>query len=54
MQNFCVVFNCSNHADREKSKANYCFPSIVKNNVKEGFTLSFDSEKVTVLLLPPS
>ena len=54
MQNFCVVFNCSNHAGREKRKANYRFLSIVKNNVKEGFTLSFDSEKVTVLLLPLS
>ena len=36
MQNFRAVFNCSNRADREKNKSNYRFPSIVKNNGKEG------------------
>ena len=40
MQIFCAVFNCSNHADREKNKSNYCFSSTVKNNGKEGLTLS--------------
>ena len=40
MQIFGEVFNCSNCADREKNKFNYCFPSIVKNNGKEGLTLS--------------
>ena len=37
---FCAVFTCSNCADREKNKSNYRFPSIVKNNDKEGLTLS--------------
>ena len=32
-------FNCSNRADREKDKSNYHFPSIVKNNCKEGLKL---------------
>ena len=36
MQSFCAVFNCSHHANREKYKSNYCFPSIVKNKGKEG------------------
>ena len=36
MTRFCAVFNCSNRADREKNKSNYRFPSIVKNNGKEG------------------
>ena len=40
MPSFCVVFNCSNCADREKNKSNYGFPSIVKNNGKEGLALS--------------
>ena len=40
MQIFCAVFNCSNRGDREKNKSNYRFPSIVKNNGKEGLTLS--------------
>ena len=40
MQSFCAVFNCSNRADREKNKSNYRFPSIVKNNGKEGLKLS--------------
>ena len=40
MQSFCAVFNCSNRADREKNKSNYRFPSIVKNNGKEGLELS--------------
>ena len=40
MQNFRAVFNCSNRADREKNKSNYRFPSIVKNNGKEGLILS--------------
>ena len=30
IQSFCPVFNCSNHADGEKIKSNYCFPSVVK------------------------
>ena len=34
-----AVFNCSNRADREKNKPNYRFPSIVKNNGKEGLSL---------------
>ena len=37
---FCAVFNYSNRADREKNKSNYCFPSNVKNNGKEGLKLS--------------
>ena len=37
MPSFCAVFNCSNHADREKS--NYGFPSVVKNNGNEGLKL---------------
>ena len=40
MPSFCAVFNCSNRADREKAKSNYRFPSIVKNNGKEGLKLS--------------
>ena len=40
MPSFCVVFNYSNSADREKNKSNYRFPSIVKNNGKEGLKLS--------------
>ena len=40
MQSFCAVFNWSNRADREKTKSNYCFPSVVKNNGKEGLKLS--------------
>ena len=40
MQSFCVVFNCSNRADREKNKSNDRIPSIVKNNAKEGLELS--------------
>ena len=40
MQIFRAVFNCSNSADREKNKTNYCFPSIIKNIGKEGLTLS--------------
>ena len=40
MQSFCAVFNCSNCAVREKNKSNYRFPSIVKNNGKEGSELS--------------
>ena len=35
MLSFCAVFNCSHHANREKYKSNYCFPSIVKNKGKE-------------------
>ena len=33
---FCEVFNCSNRADREKDKSIPRFPSIVKNDGKEG------------------
>ena len=40
MQSFCVVFNCLNRADRQKNKSNCRFPSIVKNNGKEGLKLS--------------
>ena len=40
MPSFCAVFNCSNCADREKDKYNYRFPSIVKNNGKEGLKVS--------------
>ena len=36
MLSFCAVLNCSNRADKEKDKSNYSFPSIVKNNGKEG------------------
>ena len=32
----CEISNSSNRADREKDKSNYRFPSIVKNNSKEG------------------
>ena len=39
MLHFRAVFNCSNRADREKDKSNYLFPSIVKNNSKEGLKL---------------
>ena len=40
MQIFCPAFTCSNRADREKNKSNYRFTSIIKNNDKEGLTLS--------------
>ena len=40
MSSFCVIFNCSNRADRQKNKSNYHFPSIIKNNGKEGLKLS--------------
>ena len=40
MPSFCAVFNCSNRADGEKDKSNYRFPSIIKNNHKEGLKLS--------------
>ena len=40
MPSFCAVFNCSYRAGREKDKPNYRFPSIVKNNGKEGLKLS--------------
>ena len=36
---FFAVFNCSNHADKERDKSNYHFPSVVKNNGKEGWKL---------------
>ena len=39
MPSFCTV-NYSNCANREKDKSNYRFPSIVKNNNKEGLKLS--------------
>ena len=35
-----TVFNCLNHADREKDKSNYRFPSIAKNIGKEDLKLS--------------
>ena len=37
---FLAVFNCSNRVHRETDKSSYCFPSIVKNNGKEGLQLS--------------
>ena len=40
MLSFCAIFNWSNCADKEKDKSNYRFPSIVKNNGKEGLKLS--------------
>ena len=40
MLSFCAVFNCSNCAEKKKEKSNYRFPSIVKNNGKEGLKLS--------------
>ena len=40
MSSFCAAFNCSNRADREKDKSNYPFPSIVKNDNKQGFKIS--------------
>ena len=40
MPSFCAVFNCSNGADRKKDKSIHRFPSIVKNNGKEGLKLS--------------
>ena len=40
MLSFCAVFNSWNCADKEKDKSNYRFPSIVKNNSKEGLILS--------------
>ena len=39
MARFCAVFNYSNGADREKDKSDDRFPSIVKNNSKEGLKL---------------
>ena len=40
MLTFCPAFNCSNRAGKEKGKSNYRFPSIAKNNGKEGLKLS--------------
>ena len=40
MSGFCAAFNCSNRADWEKDKSICRFPSIVKNNDKEGLKLS--------------
>ena len=40
MPGFCAGFNCLNRADREKDKSIHRFPSIVKNNGKEGLKLS--------------
>ena len=40
MLSFCAVLNCWNRAEKEKDKSNYRFPSIVKNNGKEGLKLS--------------
>ena len=39
MSGFCAVFNCSNCADWQKDKSIHRFPSIVKNNDKEGLNL---------------
>ena len=35
MPSYCAVFDCSNHADREKDKSNYCFPSVLKIMAKK-------------------
>ena len=40
MPGFCTVFNCLNRTDREKDKSIHRFPSVVKNNGKEGLKLS--------------
>ena len=40
MLSFCAVFNCWNCADKKKTNSNYRFPSIVKNNGREGLKLS--------------
>ena len=40
MLSFCAVFNCSNCVEKKKEESNYRFPSIVKNNGKEGLKLS--------------
>ena len=39
MLSFCAVFNCTNCAEKKKDKSNCSFPSIVKNNGKEGLKL---------------
>ena len=39
LRSFRAVFNSRNCADKEKDKSNYRFPSIVKNNGKEGLKL---------------
>ena len=49
LQIFCAVFDCSNRADREKNKSNYRFPSIVKNNGKEGLTFSKERRKKSLV-----
>ena len=49
MQSFCTVFNCSNHADWEKIKSNYCFLSIVKNNGRRLETFKSEKGKVARL-----
>ena len=36
MPGFCEILNCSNRADREKHNSIHRFPSIVKDNGKEG------------------
>ena len=36
----CAIFNCSNHADRQKDKSNYYFPLNVNYNNKGGLNLS--------------
>ena len=39
MLSFCAVFNCTNCAEKKKDKSNCSFPSIDKNNGKEGLKL---------------
>ena len=39
MLSFCAAYNCLNRSEKEKDKTNYRFPSIVKNNGKEGLKL---------------
>ena len=40
MLSFCALFNCWNRAEKQEGKSNYPFPSVVKNNGKEGLKLS--------------
>ena len=49
---FCVVFNCSNNADREKHESYYYLPSVIKNNDKKKLEMfKVQKEKVAVLIL---
>ena len=35
MLSFCAVFNCSDRADREQGKSNYCLPQIFRKYLTE-------------------